>query len=170
MDRRVAFIPGYLIAAGKKVSRKVRCVIFMVVVTSALSLGSIVGILRWLLVSALRTCQHAKWRVILWHVQVIIIIIIIIIIILLFTGAYSPERTFGLPFSPRSHIQTHGRTPGRVISPSQRPLPTQDNTTYKHNRQTSMPRAGFESATPATKRPQTYALDLAAAGIGTCTS
>jgi hypothetical protein len=29
-----------------------------------------------------------------------------------------------------------------------------------------MPRAGFEPATPATKRPQTYALDRAATGIG----
>jgi hypothetical protein len=29
-----------------------------------------------------------------------------------------------------------------------------------------MPRAGFEPVTPATKRPQTYALDRAAAGIG----
>jgi hypothetical protein len=28
-----------------------------------------------------------------------------------------------------------------------------------------MPRAGFESATPATKRPKTYALDRAATGI-----
>jgi hypothetical protein len=54
---------------------------------------------------------------------------------------------------------------GRVISPSQRPLPTQDNTTYRHNRQTSMPSSGFEPATPATKRPQTYALDRAATGI-----
>jgi hypothetical protein len=29
-----------------------------------------------------------------------------------------------------------------------------------------MPRAGFEPATPATKRPQTYALESAATGIG----
>jgi hypothetical protein len=29
-----------------------------------------------------------------------------------------------------------------------------------------MPRAGFELAIPATKRPQTYALDRAATGIG----
>jgi hypothetical protein len=29
-----------------------------------------------------------------------------------------------------------------------------------------MPRARFEPATPATKRPQTYALDRAATGIG----
>jgi hypothetical protein len=29
-----------------------------------------------------------------------------------------------------------------------------------------MPRAGFETATPETKRPQTYALDRAATGIG----
>jgi hypothetical protein len=62
-----------------------------------------------------------------------------------FTSAYSPGWTFGLPFRGFliTHIQTHGRTPGRVISPSQRPLPTQDNTTYRHNRQTSMPRAGL---------------------------
>jgi hypothetical protein len=41
-------------------------------------------------------------------------------------------------------------------------------TTYtgQHNRQTSMPRAGFEPAIPATKRPQTYSLDCAATGIG----
>jgi hypothetical protein len=30
-----------------------------------------------------------------------------------------------------------------------------------------MPRAGFEPVTPATKRPQTYALHRAATGIGT---
>jgi hypothetical protein len=29
-----------------------------------------------------------------------------------------------------------------------------------------MPRAGFETAIPATKSPQTYALDRAATGIG----
>jgi hypothetical protein len=29
-----------------------------------------------------------------------------------------------------------------------------------------MPREGFEPAIPATKRPQTYALDRAATGIG----
>jgi hypothetical protein len=29
-----------------------------------------------------------------------------------------------------------------------------------------MPAAGFEPATPATKRPQTYALDRAVTGIG----
>jgi hypothetical protein len=53
-----------------------------------------------------------------------------------------------------------------VISPSQRPLTPQDNTTYKHKSQTSMPRAGFKPETPATKRPQTYSLDRAATGIG----
>jgi hypothetical protein len=51
-----------------------------------------------------------------------------------------------------------------VISPSQRPLPAQDNTTYKHKRQTSMPSAVFEPAIPATKSSQTYALDRAATG------
>jgi hypothetical protein len=42
---------------------------------------------------------------------------------------------------------------GRVISSSQRPLPTQVNTIYKHETQISMPREGFELAIPATERP-----------------
>jgi hypothetical protein len=46
-----------------------------------------------------------------------------------------------------------------VISLLQRTLSTQDNTAYKHKRQTSMPSAGFKPTIPATKRPQTYALD-----------
>jgi hypothetical protein len=46
--------------------------------------------------------------------------------------------------------------------------PVAETSTYtgQHNRQTSMPRAGFENATPTTERPQTYALDRAATGIG----
>jgi hypothetical protein len=37
---------------------------------------------------------------------------------------------------------------------------------YKHKRQTSIPRVGFEPAIPATKRPQTYTLEWVATGIG----
>jgi hypothetical protein len=46
--------------------------------------------------------------------------------------------------------------------------PIEETSTYigQHNRQTSMPRAGFEPATQATKQPQTYTLDRAATGIG----
>jgi hypothetical protein len=55
---------------------------------------------------------------------------------------------------------------GRVISQSQRPLTTQDNTIYTHKRQTSMLSAGFEPEIPATKRPQTYSLVRTATGIG----
>jgi len=51
---------------------------------------------------------------------------------------------------------------GWVISPTQRPPP--DNT--QHNRQTSMALEGFEPTIPASERPQTYALDRAAIGIG----
>ena len=36
-----------------------------------------------------------------------------------------------------------------------------------HNRQTAVPRMGFEPTISAWERPQTYALDSAAAGIGT---
>jgi hypothetical protein len=53
-----------------------------------------------------------------------------------------------------------------VIVPSHRPLLTQDNTTYKHKRNISMPSAGFEPAIATTKRPQTYALDCAVTEIG----
>ena len=35
-----------------------------------------------------------------------------------------------------------------------------------HNRETSMPPAGFEPAIPASERPQDHALDRAATGIG----
>ena len=44
---------------------------------------------------------------------------------------------------------TVGRTPGRVVSSSQRLLP--DNT--RHNRQISMPPVGFEPTTSADQRP-----------------
>ena len=37
-----------------------------------------------------------------------------------------------------------------------------------HNRQTSMPSAGFEPAIPAGERLQTHALDRSATGIGIC--
>ena len=52
---------------------------------------------------------------------------------------------------------------GRVINPSQRPLP--DNT--QRSKQTSMPPAEFEPTIPASERPQTYALDRAATRTGT---
>jgi len=35
-----------------------------------------------------------------------------------------------------------------------------------HNRQTSMPTAGFEPAIPANERPQTYASESVTTGIG----
>jgi hypothetical protein len=66
---------------------------------------------------------------------------------------------------PVFHAFTFLQFPSGTQGPF-RPLPTQGNTTYKHKRQTSMPRAEFEPAIPATKRPQIYASDRAATGIG----
>jgi hypothetical protein len=87
-----------------------------------------------------------------------------------FLWHYSPASSSVLRFLHHTHTHTQSDTQqdssGRVISPSQRPLPTQDNTTYKHKRQTSMSRAVFEPAIPATKWPQTYVVDRAATGIG----
>jgi hypothetical protein len=60
---------------------------------------------------------------------------------------------------------THTDTVG-LLSTSDQPVVETSTYTGQHNRQTSMPRAGFEAATPATNRPQTYALDRADTGIG----
>jgi hypothetical protein len=49
---------------------------------------------------------------------------------------------------------------------SDQPIAEAYTYTGQHKRQTSMPSAGFEPATPATKRPQIYALDCAATEVG----
>ena len=59
---------------------------------------------------------------------------------------------------------TVGRSPLNELSVRRRDLYL---TTHKtHNRQTSMPRVGFEPTIPVGERPQTYALDRAATGTG----
>ena len=87
--------------------------------------------------------------------------------ILLFCGARQPPVGQGLLIREvsRSHSDTHTRqeSSGRVMSSSQRPLP--DNTQHSQQRDT-MPPVGFEPAISTGKRPQTYALDRAAPGIG----
>jgi hypothetical protein len=82
-----------------------------------------------------------------------------------FTDAYSPGRSFDLPFRGFLITHTHRHTVG-LLWTSDQPVAETSTFTEQHNRQTSMPRAGLELATPATKRPQTYALDRAATGIG----
>jgi hypothetical protein len=65
----------------------------------------------------------------------------------------------------RSHTTTHHSrqdSSGRVISPSQRPLP--DNT--QHSRQTSMQSVGFEPTISAAERPQNYASHRTSTGTG----
>ena len=62
----------------------------------------------------------------------------------------------------KSHTTMHHSrydSSGRVISPSQRPLPY--NTQNTHKKQTSMLPVGFEPTISAGERPQTYALDRA---------
>jgi hypothetical protein len=70
------------------------------------------------------------------------------------------------PLVVRLHNHTQARydSSGQVISPSQRPLP--DNTQHSQETNIPPPPAGFEPAIPASKRPQTYALDCAATSIG----
>jgi hypothetical protein len=71
----------------------------------------------------------------------------------------------GIAYLLITQLYTREDSSGRMVSPHQWPLHTQDNTTYKHKKHTSMPSVGFEPAIPATK-PQTYSLDRAATGIG----
>ena len=66
----------------------------------------------------------------------------------------------------RSHTITHHSRygcSGRGIGPSQRPVP--DSTQHSQDRDPCSP-AGFESAIPASKRPQTLTLNRSATGIG----
>ena len=69
---------------------------------------------------------------------------------------------FHLIILNNTHTHTRQDSSGRVIGPTPRPLP--DNT--KHGRNTNA-QAGFEPPIPESKRPQTYAVDRAATGIGT---
>ena len=67
----------------------------------------------------------------------------------------------------RDHTQRHTtvcRTPLEGWSARHRDLYLTTHNT--HNRQTSMPPAGFEPTISAGERPQTYALDRAATGTG----
>jgi hypothetical protein len=67
------------------------------------------------------------------------------------------------------HLITLRHTPQSVglLWTRDRPVAEISNWQYKHcTRQTSMPPVGFEPTIPASVRPQTYALDRAATGIG----
>jgi hypothetical protein len=66
----------------------------------------------------------------------------------------------------RSHFRhiTLGRTPLDEGLARRRDLYLTTRNT--HNRQTSMPPAGFEATIPASERPQTHAFDRAATAIG----
>jgi hypothetical protein len=78
------------------------------------------------------------------------------------------SRCRGFLFS-LDHTQTHttfGRTPQNERSARRRDLYLTTQTLYK--RKTSMPPVGFEPAIPASARPQTHALNRAAAGMGHC--
>jgi hypothetical protein len=70
---------------------------------------------------------------------------------------------FSLDHTQDTHT-TVGRTPLDEGSANRRDLYLTKQTLYK--RQTSMPPVEFEPAIPASARPQTYALDRAATGIG----
>jgi hypothetical protein len=78
--------------------------------------------------------------------------------------AWQPRVDEGLS-RLHDHTQRHHTrqdSSGRLISPSQRPLP--DNT--QHSQQTPMPPPESEPAIPASERPQIHALGSAASGIG----
>ena len=81
---------------------------------------------------------------------------------------YSPLTGFSLlAYEVSDHIQrraTVGRTPLNEWSVRRRDLYLTTHNT--HNRQTSMPRVGFEPTISTGERPKTYALDRAATGTG----
>ena len=93
-------------------------------------------------------------------------------VLFFFYGACSPIAGYGplILWGFRDHTQRHttvGRTPLDEWSTRRRDLYLTTHNT--HNRQTSMPPAGFEPTISAGERPQTYALDRTATGTGTTT-
>jgi hypothetical protein len=64
-----------------------------------------------------------------------------------------------------SWSHTYKHTVG-LLWTSDQPVAEASTYTGQHRRQTNMPSAGFEPAIPATKRPQTYALDRASIEAG----
>jgi hypothetical protein len=76
------------------------------------------------------------------------------------------SRSLSLSLS-HTHTHTHTHPVGLPCINDQPVAQTSTCTTHnKHNRQTSMPAAGFEPGIPTDERPQTYALDCTATGIG----
>ena len=91
-----------------------------------------------------------------------------VLVVVVFFWRDSRQRAMAYSFLRfLDHTQrrtTVGRTPLDEWSARRRDLYlTTQNT---HNRQTSMPPAGFEPTVSAGDRPQTYALDRASIGIG----
>jgi hypothetical protein len=67
------------------------------------------------------------------------------------------------------HLITLRQTPQAIGLLWTRDRPVAETSTWQHKhctRQTSMPPVGFEPTIPASARPQTYALDRAATGVG----
>jgi len=64
--------------------------------------------------------------------------------------AYTPTHSVGLPWTMDQPVAEASTC----------------TTHNSHNRQTSMPLEEFEPAIPASERPQNYALERAAIGIG----
>ena len=79
-------------------------------------------------------------------------------------GSWPPHSWGFLDHTQRR--TTVGRTPLNEWSARRRYLYLTTHNT--HNRQTSMPPVGFEPTISACERPQTYALDRAATGTGSC--
>ena len=84
-----------------------------------------------------------------------------------FNGTTAPSRPrfpYYRGFTITLRHTTLGRTPLDEWSARRTDLYLTSHNT--HNRQTSMPPAGFESTIPVSERPQTHALYRAATGIG----
>jgi hypothetical protein len=80
--------------------------------------------------------------------------------------ARQPQWAKGSLSRIHDHTQTHHtrlHSSGRVISPTQRPVP--DTTLHSKETDIHAP-AGFEPTIPPRERPQTHALYRAAAEIG----
>jgi hypothetical protein len=107
--------------------------------------------------------NNVRYSVLTWAISVWLLFIYLFI----FHGATAPSGT-GPSYYRCFTITIRHTTRSRTFLDewSARRTDLYLTTHSTHKRQTSMPTVGFEPATPASERPETHALDRAAAKLG----
>jgi len=84
----------------------------------------------------------------------------------IFVMAQQPLVGRDLSITEASRSNSHTPHSRELLLPRDQPDAKTSTCNTQHSKETSIPPAGFETTIPASERPQTHILDLAATGIG----